>query len=42
MSIEFAAIAFTLVHMGLDGVHFGWLQGQLHWHDPLDPRKGIH
>jgi len=40
--LSIAAIAFTLVHMGLDGVHFGWLQGQLHWHDPLDPRKGIH
>jgi hypothetical protein len=37
-----AAILFTLVHMALDGVHFAFVQEALHWHDPLDPRKGIH
>jgi hypothetical protein len=40
--LSIAAIAFTLVHMGLDGVHFSFVQEALHWHDPLDPRKGIH
>lgn len=33
-----AAIAFTLVHMGLDGVHFAFIQERLGWDDPLDPR----
>ncbi len=34
-----AAIVFTLVHMGLDGVHFGFVQERLGWDDPLDPRN---
>jgi hypothetical protein len=33
-----AAILFTLVHMVLDGVHFGFVQEFLGWDDPLDPR----
>ncbi|MEK6975518.1 MAG: ferric reductase-like transmembrane domain-containing protein [Candidatus Thermoplasmatota archaeon] len=32
------AIVFTLVHMGLDGVNFGFVQERLGWDDPLDPR----
>lgn len=34
-----AAIAFTLVHLGLDGVHFSFIQERLGWDDPLDPRN---
>lgn len=34
-----AAILFTLVHMALDGVHFGFVQEALGWNDPLDPRN---
>ena len=33
-----AAIVFTLVHMALDGVHFGFVQEAIDWNDPLDPR----
>lgn len=33
-----AAILFTLVHMALDGVHFGFIQEAIGWKDPLDPR----
>jgi hypothetical protein len=36
--LALAAIVFTLVHMGLDGVHFGFIQEPLGWDDPLDPR----
>ena len=34
-----AAIVFTLVHMALDGVHFGFIQERIGWDDPLDPRN---
>lgn len=34
-----AAIVFTLVHMALDGVHFGFIQEAIGWNDPLDPRN---
>lgn len=34
-----AAIVFTLVHMALDGVHFGFIQEWLGWKDPLVPDK---
>jgi hypothetical protein len=37
--LAIGAIVFTLVHMGLDGVHFGFVQDFLHWNDPLDPRS---
>lgn len=33
------AIVFTLVHMALDGVHFGFVQEYLGWDDPLDTRN---
>jgi hypothetical protein len=36
-----AAILFTLVHMALDGVHFGFIQEAIDWNDPLDPREGV-
>ena len=39
--LSIAAIVFTLVHMGLDGVHFGFVQEALHWNDPLDPRSVV-
>lgn len=39
--LSLAAILFTLVHMGLDGVHFGFIQEPLGWNDPLDPRSGV-
>lgn len=34
-----AAIVFTLVHMALDGVHFGFIQEAVGWDDPLDTRN---
>lgn len=34
-----AAIVFTLVHMALDGVHFGFVQDFLGWKDPLVPDR---
>lgn len=39
--LSWAAILFTLVHLGLDGVHFDFLQERLGWNDPLDPRSGV-
>jgi hypothetical protein len=37
--LAIAAIVFTLVHMALDGVHFGFVQDAIGWDDPLDPRS---
>ncbi len=35
--LAIAAIAFTLIHMGLDGQNFAWLQNGIGWKDPLVP-----
>lgn len=35
--LAYAAIAFTLVHMALDGANFAFLQNALGWDDPLVP-----
>lgn len=35
--LAIAAIVFTLIHMGLDGQNFAWLQNSIDWNDPLVP-----
>jgi hypothetical protein len=38
LATTIAALAFTLVHMFLDGAHFSSIQEFTGWQDPLDPR----
>lgn len=39
-ALALAAIAFTVVHVLLDGAHFADLQGRLGWEDPLQSHLG--
>lgn len=35
-----ASVAFTVIHLLLDGANFTFVQEALHWHDPFAPAQG--